>query len=821
MSFPRQRPDGLNETQSLVERFSAVSNVSVSPIVATQTTIESVVASPVVNPIFASSVPGMARRAVLCGAAAVVCSALVLSSAQAKPQGARQAAMRLGAPAAKTQENLPGAWAWTTGAHTYLRVRPSAKTPVVAKVPRRTKLFVWGKFDGWYRVETTDNTFGWIHFEQLNCPKANKIKELSHAKAKLASDKSGHQTLYGSPATLKKYFARYKAPGAARGLAKQGVSLAKGQPAPKPKKQSAAKVARATGLPAKSSRQNSQVRTPALAANPRSNVTVATSATQPAIASRNEYFVKTHPSAIPGARSNDRTHLNTSRFTGTPGEANEWPRQNYRDDNVINTDVVAAPQNSVAQNSSQDSLAQAVTNPTTTAQVSATQPAAPSSSLASANTSSPNTASAQPATIVAKTPRPVVAAAKRAVKTPAVKPVVAKAVAAKSPAAKAVVAPTRGIVTAQPVAEATPVPAVKPVAKVATKPVASKRVVAKTAASKPVAKTVASKSVASKRVAPKTVASKPVARAAKPKRLTRSQIRAQRRQQRLLASRKKLRSNMGSMVRTVPPMATAKVHPISPEELMRAREAFLSSRSKTQPTVPNTLLPSSTSQPNLTVGGNSNGDTRGAFELTPTPSIQPSASESSPLRSSAYSFAWDGEYKPYSPDTRSSAVFSTADWNGEGAVMWQEVAQKAKAKPAPSRGGSPRDYANHARKNGQGMATQALTYRGMPYIRGATSPRRGFDCSGLVYFLLRQRGHNPPRTAAGLASYGKPVARKDLQEGDIVLFANTYKRGVSHVGVYVGNGKFVHAANARAGVRVDVLFSGYYGRKYYGARRPK
>lgn len=133
------------------------------------------------------------------------------------------------------------------------------------------------------------------------------------------------------------------------------------------------------------------------------------------------------------------------------------------------------------------------------------------------------------------------------------------------------------------------------------------------------------------------------------------------------------------------------------------------------------------------------------------------------------------------------------------------------------RGGSPRDLARA--RFGQGLANQAVSYRGMPYIRGADSPDRGFDCSGLVYFLLRRQGFNPPRTAAGYASFGTAVPRGAWKPGDLVLFANTYKRGISHIGVYMGNGKFVHAAMPGAGVRVDSLFSGYYSTKYYGARR--
>ncbi len=149
-----------------------------------------------------------------------------------------------------------------------------------------------------------------------------------------------------------------------------------------------------------------------------------------------------------------------------------------------------------------------------------------------------------------------------------------------------------------------------------------------------------------------------------------------------------------------------------------------------------------------------------------------------------------------------------------------KAAPSGASKPAPSRGGSPRDLARVTKNDfAQGVVNQALSYRGRPYVFGSSSPSRGFDCSGLIYYILRQRGLNPPRTASGLASYGKPVPSGQLQTGDLVLFANTYKRGVSHVGIYMGNNNFVHAATSGSGVRVDSLGSPYYCRKYYGARR--
>ena len=153
-----------------------------------------------------------------------------------------------------------------------------------------------------------------------------------------------------------------------------------------------------------------------------------------------------------------------------------------------------------------------------------------------------------------------------------------------------------------------------------------------------------------------------------------------------------------------------------------------------------------------------------------------------------------------------------------------ENIEKATAKKA-TRGGSPRDAIEWAKASGrlafgESVAKSALSYRGMPYIFGAQSPSRGFDCSGLVSYVLRKKGLNPPRTSSAQAHYGTPVSRNNLKPGDLVFFAGTYKRGVSHVGIYIGNNNFVHAASRGKGVRVDSLSTAYYRKHYHSARRP-
>ena len=93
------------------------------------------------------------------------------------------------------------------------------------------------------------------------------------------------------------------------------------------------------------------------------------------------------------------------------------------------------------------------------------------------------------------------------------------------------------------------------------------------------------------------------------------------------------------------------------------------------------------------------------------------------------------------------------------------------------------------------------------------------DCSGLIQMVMQKWGTLLPRTATSQFKKGRPVAKVDLQEGDLVFFQNTYKKGISHVGIFIGDGKFVHAANAKKGVIVTPLDTPYYAHRFAGARR--
>ena len=110
---------------------------------------------------------------------------------------------------------------------------------------------------------------------------------------------------------------------------------------------------------------------------------------------------------------------------------------------------------------------------------------------------------------------------------------------------------------------------------------------------------------------------------------------------------------------------------------------------------------------------------------------------------------------------------------------------------------------------------------GMPYVWGASDPRVGFDCSGLVMWVYAQVGVSLPRTAQAQYDAATRVSQADLQPGDLVFFANTYPSAepITHVGIYVGDGLMVNAENPTDGVQEMPVFTGYWAEHYAGAGR--
>lgn len=132
--------------------------------------------------------------------------------------------------------------------------------------------------------------------------------------------------------------------------------------------------------------------------------------------------------------------------------------------------------------------------------------------------------------------------------------------------------------------------------------------------------------------------------------------------------------------------------------------------------------------------------------------------------------------------------------------------------PAPKPKAAPANTGSAA-----ALIDTAKDQMGVPYSWGGTS-RGGFDCSGFVQYVFAKHGVKLPRTSISQSQTGQKVAREDLQAGDLVFFITRGSR-VSHVGIYIGNGQFIHASSGGGQVRVDSLSKSYYNNRYAGARR--
>ncbi len=117
------------------------------------------------------------------------------------------------------------------------------------------------------------------------------------------------------------------------------------------------------------------------------------------------------------------------------------------------------------------------------------------------------------------------------------------------------------------------------------------------------------------------------------------------------------------------------------------------------------------------------------------------------------------------------------------------------------------------------LVMQAMGFLGVPYKKGGTSEEKGFDCSGFVRYMFEKSvGLVLPRRAEEQAKVTEEISRSELKPGDLVFF-NTLKRTFSHVGIYVGDGKFIHAPRPGKAVRVDDMREAYWQQRFNGARR--
>ncbi|HKT91245.1 MAG TPA: C40 family peptidase [Paraburkholderia sp.] len=156
--------------------------------------------------------------------------------------------------------------------------------------------------------------------------------------------------------------------------------------------------------------------------------------------------------------------------------------------------------------------------------------------------------------------------------------------------------------------------------------------------------------------------------------------------------------------------------------------------------------------------------------------------------------------------------------NAANAQSIPAVQNASQAAPAPTEGGAKAFLSGMAGKAGD-VVVGALNMIGVRYRWGGNSPDSGLDCSGFVRYVFQDTlGMSLPRRAEEMSRVGEKVSMSNLKPGDLVFF-NTMRRTFSHVGIYIGDNKFVHSPSTGSTIRVDDLDDGYWEKRFTGARR--
>lgn len=134
-------------------------------------------------------------------------------------------------------------------------------------------------------------------------------------------------------------------------------------------------------------------------------------------------------------------------------------------------------------------------------------------------------------------------------------------------------------------------------------------------------------------------------------------------------------------------------------------------------------------------------------------------------------------------------------------------------------GSNPKYKNSRSAANSQTVIKTAKKMLGVKYRYGGTSPGRGFDCSGLVQYSHKAAGIHIPRTTGLQYKAAKRISRRYIKAGDLVFFKTSVSRSISHVGIYLGNNKFIHAPSSGKRVKISSMKERYWKKRFSGAGR--
>jgi hypothetical protein len=186
------------------------------------------------------------------------------------------------------------------------------------------------------------------------------------------------------------------------------------------------------------------------------------------------------------------------------------------------------------------------------------------------------------------------------------------------------------------------------------------------------------------------------------------------------------------------------------------------------------------------------------------------------FRTSVADFGGPGSVK----QAGEGAAGATYDWGwdapepeGEASFedLWRQKQGVTQEMTFGDLGGGVADFAGAG-----GVVKEAMKYVGTPYVWGGSSPL-GFDCSGFTQYVYKQMGINIPRVSAQQGTGGQGVSREDMQAGDLVFMdwgSSGHNFGADHVGIYIGNGKYIHTPEPGSSVHISDLPSNYWVRRY-------